>query len=108
MAREVTEVVAGISASIGAGTDAMERVEIVTRGEGRWSYLPEEKARLLAETAAPGAKVSDVALRHGICASLLHRWRRPAEGRPVRKILRRAPRPASFVPLLRLPGETGI
>jgi len=79
----------------------MERVEIVTRGEGRRSYSPEEKARLLAETAAPGAKVVEVARRYGICASLLHRWRRQTEGRPVRRMPRRAAQPASFVPLLR-------
>ncbi len=36
MAREV--------AGTGAGTGALERVEIVTRGEGRRSYSPEEKA----------------------------------------------------------------
>ena len=100
MAREVASAVAGTSAITGAGTGALERVEIVTRGEGRRSYSPEEKARLLAETAAPGARVCEVARRHGICASLLHRWRRQAEGRPVRKLPRRAARPTSFVPLL--------
>jgi transposase len=78
----------------------MERVEIVTRGEGRRSYTPEEKVRLLSEAAAPGARVSEVARRHGVCASLLHRWRRQAEGRPVRKMPRRSARPAAFVPLL--------
>ena len=100
MARDVASAVAGTSASTGAGTGALERVEIVTRGEGRRSYSPEEKARLLVEAAAPGARVSEVARRHGICASLLHRWRRQAEGRPVRKLPRRAARPTAFVPLL--------
>ena len=100
MARDVANTVAGTSASTGAGTGATERVEIVTRGEGRRSYAPEEKARLRAETATPGATVVEVAQRHGICASLLHRWRRQAEGRPVRKMPRRAAQPASFVPLL--------
>ena len=100
MAREMAKVVAGTSASTDAGTGAPGRVEIVTRGEGRRSYTPEEKARLLSEAAAPGARVSEVARRHGVCASLLHRWRRQAEGRPVRKMPRRAARPAPFVPLL--------
>ncbi len=100
MAKEVASPVAGTSVSTGAGTGAMERVESVTRGEGRRSYSPEDKARLLAETAAPGARVSEVARRRGICASLLHRWRREAEGWPVRKMPRRAARPASFVPVL--------
>ncbi|MBL6081201.1 transposase [Belnapia sp. T18] len=88
-------------ASTGAGTGAeivaTERVEIVTRGERRRSYTPEDKARLLAETAEPGARVLEVARRHGISPSLLHRWRREAEGRPLRKMTRSLPR---LVPLL--------
>jgi len=100
MAKNVAGIVAGTGASTGAGTSAMERVEIVTRGEGRRSYTPEEKARLLLEAAAPGARVSEVARWHGVCASLLHRWRRQAEGRPVREMPRRAARPGAFVPLL--------
>ena len=78
----------------------MGRVEVVTRGERRRSYSPEEKARLLAEAMAPGARVLEVARRHGVCASLLHRWRRQAEGRPVRRQAKRAVHPAPFVPLL--------
>ena len=88
---------AGTGASTGAGTVATERVEIVTRGERRRSYTPEEKARLLAEAAEPGARVLEVAKRHGMSQSLLHRWRREAEGRPARKAARRVP---GLVPLL--------
>jgi transposase len=74
----------GAGASAGAGTVAMERVEIVTRGERLRSYSSEMKARLLMETAAPGTRVLEVAQRHGISPSLLNRWRREAEGRPAR------------------------
>jgi transposase len=92
---------ASTGASTGADTVAMERVEIVTRGERRRSYTLEDKARLLAETAEPGVRVRvrvlEVAQRHGISPSLLHRWRREAEGRPLRKIARPVPR---LVPLL--------
>ncbi len=87
----------GTGASTGADTGVTERVEIVSRGERRRSYTPEDKARLLAETAEPGARVLEVAQRHGISPSLLHRWRREAEGRPPRKAARPAPR---LVPLL--------
>jgi len=72
--------VAGPGASIGAGTVASERVEIVTRGEGRRSFSAEEKVRLVAETLRPGETVTAVSRRHGICTSLLHRWRRAAQG----------------------------
>jgi transposase len=75
----------------------MERVEIVTRG-GRRDYTAEEKAAFLAEAAEPGVRVLEVAQRHGISPSLIHRWRREAEGRPVKhKVARRPPR---LVPLI--------
>ncbi len=85
------------SASTGAATDGVTRVEIVTRGEARRSYTPDEKARLLTEAAEPGARVLLVARRHGVSPSLVYRWRRQAEGRAAR---RARPRPPAFVPLL--------
>ena len=89
--------VANTSASTGASTGATERVEIVTRGARR-DYTVEEKAAFLAEAAEPGARVQAVAQRHGISPSLLHRWRREAEGRPVKH--KKAPRPPRLVPLM--------
>ena len=91
----------GTGAGTGAATDGVERVEIVTRGETRRSYTPDEKARLLTDAAAPGARVLLVAQRHGVSPSLVYRWRRQAAGRAVRKA---APRPPGFVRLL---GENG-
>jgi transposase len=81
--------VAGTDASTGAGTVASERVEIVTRGERRRSFSVEEKVRLVAETFQPGETVTAVSRRHGICTSLLHRWRRAARGEvPSRRAAR--------------------
>ena len=94
---------AGSKSSTGAGTVAgaggVERGDIVTRGEVRRSYTPEEKARLLTEAAEPGARVLLVARRHGVSPSLMYRWRHQAEaeGRGLRKA---PPRPPAFVPLL--------
>jgi transposase len=42
----------------------------------RWST--DEKARLVAETLAPGARVSEVARRNDVAPSLLFTWRRQA------------------------------
>ena len=84
-------------AATGAATDGVTRVEIVTRGEARRSYTPDEKARLLTEAAEPGARVLLVAQRHGVSPSLVYRWRRQAEGRAVR---RARPRPPAFLPVL--------
>jgi|SRR5215207_756940 len=87
----------GTGAGTGAATDGTERVEIVTRAEARRSYTPEEKARMLTDAAAPGARVLLVAQRHGVSPSLVYRWRRQAEGRAVR---RARPRPPAFLPVL--------
>jgi len=86
-----------ISASTDAATDGVTRVEIVTRGEARREYTPDERARVLTEAAQPGARVLLVAQRYGISPSLVYRWRREAAGRPSRQAPPRAPR---FVPLL--------
>jgi transposase len=72
-------------------------VEIVTRGEARREYTPDERARVLTDAAQPGARVLLVAQRYGISPSLVYRWRREAAGRPARQTPPRAPR---FVPLL--------
>ena len=86
-----------ISASTDAATDGVARVEIVTRGEARREYTPEERAAVLTEAAMPGARVLQVAQRYGISPSLVYRWRREAAGRPARQARPRTPR---FVPLL--------
>lgn len=85
------------SASTDAATDGVARVEIVTRGEARREYTPDERATVLTEAAMPGARVLLVAQRYGISPSLVYRWRREAAGRPARQATPRAPR---FVPLL--------
>ena len=84
-----------IGASTDAATDGVARVEIVTRGEARREYTPEERAAVLTEAAMPGARVLLVAQRYGVSPSLVYRWRREAAGRPARQT-----RPRRFVPLL--------
>ena len=84
------------SASTDAATDDVTRIEIVTRGEVRREYTPDERARVLTEAAQPGARVLLVAQRYGISPSLVYRWRREATGRPARQ----TPRAPRFVPLL--------
>jgi transposase len=86
-----------ISASTDAATDGVARVEIITRGEVRRDYTPEERATVLTEVAMPGARVLLVAQRYGVSPSLVYRWRREAAGRPARRAPPRTPR---FVPLL--------
>ena len=52
------------------------RVEVLDRVERRRRWSREYKARIIEETLAPGAKVSEVARRHWISASLVFTWRR--------------------------------
>jgi len=54
----------------------VESIQIIA--DRRRVHDPSVRERVTAEALAPGASVQDVALRHGICASLVYRWRRSA------------------------------
>ena len=54
------------------------RVEVLGGVERRRRWSSDEKTRLIEETLVPGARVSEVARRNGISASLLFTWRRQA------------------------------
>src|SRR5580692_12139116 len=53
-------------------------VEVFTGTGRRRRWSSDEKARIVEETLAPGAVVSEVARRHGVAQSLLFTWRRLA------------------------------
>ena len=55
---------------------AYRRIELITGAPRRRRWSAEEKARILAESFQPGARVSDVALRHGVNRGLVWSWRR--------------------------------
>lgn len=54
------------------------RIEVITGRRQRRSYTAEEKARIVAESAAPDANISEVARRNGVNRGLLTVWRRQA------------------------------
>jgi transposase len=81
---------------VGGGT-----IEIITGRERRRRWSVEEKLRLVAETEEVGARVTEVAARHGVYPGLLFTWRRQA-----RDGLLLAPPPVSFVPVRVAAGET--
>ena len=62
-----------------AGT--YRRIELITGDAKRRIWTAEEKAQILAESFRPGAKVSDVARRHGMNRGLLWTWRHQARKR---------------------------
>ena len=57
---------------------ATDRLEVITEtGRRRW-FSRDDKARIVEETLAPGAVVSDVARRHGLTPQQVFTWRRQA------------------------------
>lgn len=54
------------------------RVVVLDGLERRRRWSQDDKARIVEETLAPGAKVTEVARRNGVAASLVFTWRRQA------------------------------
>ena len=52
----------------------LHRIEIVA--ERRRAHDDGFRAAMVAQSLAPGVRIRDLARRHGICASLIYRWRR--------------------------------
>lgn len=52
-----------------------ERMAVLEGPTGRRSWSDEEKGRIVAESFAPGARVCDVARRHGMTPQQLSTWR---------------------------------
>jgi transposase len=56
----------------------VRRVEIINGLSGRRRWSVDDKARIVEETLAPGAVVSEIARRHGLSPQQLFGWRRAA------------------------------
>src|ERR1700719_4099987 len=54
----------------------LRRFEVITGTGRRRNWPPDVQARIVAESLAPGARVSDVAGRHEIRPQQLFGWRR--------------------------------
>ena len=75
--------------------DAPRRMEILNGADRRRRWSDGEKARIVAETLAPGAVVAQIARRYDVRAQQIHGWRKDArEGRlvlPIDRALTFAP-----------------
>jgi transposase len=60
------------------------RVEVLGGMERRRRWSHDDKMRIVEETLVPGAKVTEVARRNGVAASVVFTWRRQA--RTVEKV----------------------
>jgi len=79
-------------------------VEVITRGERRRSWTPEQKREIVMESLEPGGSPIAVARRHGIGSGLLYTWRRQMVAGQLKALL---PVPPSFVPVGALPDGEG-
>lgn len=52
-----------------------QRIEVITRGERRRRWTPEQKREIAAESLEPGASPIAVARKHGISTGQLYTWR---------------------------------
>ncbi|WP_040622137.1 IS66-like element accessory protein TnpA [Rhodovulum sp. PH10] len=59
-------------------TGAVHRIEVISGTGRRRRFSTNDKARIVEETLAPGAVVSEVARRHGLTPQQVFTWRRQA------------------------------
>ena len=83
------------------GKGEFRRVEVLTGPGRRRRWSADEKARIVAETLVPGARVSEVARRWQICSQQVFGWRR-AMRQDVASVPRelRTPATPGFVPIV--------
>ncbi len=62
------------------------RAEVLSGPERRRRWTFEQKARIVAESLAPGAVASEVARRHGLHRNQLYGWRREVRGNAVGRL----------------------
>ena len=79
-------------------------IEVITRGERRRIWTPEQKRDIVMESLEPGGSPTAVARRHGIGSGLLYTWRRQMVEGQLKAPL---PVPPSFVPVAALPEGGG-
>jgi transposase len=85
-------------------TDTFRRVEVISGVARRRRWPRSEKARIVAESYAPGASATAVAVRHGLHRNQIFAWRRQLRNHAA---LVGAGAP-EFVPVrLASPAETG-
>ena len=67
---------AGLPSNLPIDGHSFRRVEVLTGAPRRRRWSAAEKAAIVAESLAPGAVASTVALRHGLHRNQLYMWRR--------------------------------
>jgi transposase len=95
---------AGLPSNYTTEPDSFRRVEVICGVARRRRWPRSEKARIVAESYAPGTSATAVAVRHGLHRNQIFAWRRQLRNHAA---LVGAGAP-EFVPVtLASPGETG-
>src|SRR5438132_14145086 len=66
----------GVPSNLPIDGHSFRRVEVLTGTPRRRRWSDAEKAAIVAESLAPGARTSEIALRHGLHHNQLYDWRR--------------------------------
>ena len=86
--------------------EPVRRLEVITGTGRRRRFSDDDKARIVEETLAPGAVVSEVARRHGLSPQQLFGWRRQARQPAATSTDAEAPRFVPAVVEAQLPERT--
>jgi transposase len=85
------------------GIIGVRRLEVITGVGGRRVWRSEDKGRIVAESFAAGANVSEVARRYGLRPQQVYAWRRLARNGALALPAEEA---LGFVPVVAAGGET--
>ena len=66
--------------TIGRRSARRPRIELITRGERRRIWTPEQKREIALESLDPGTTPMAVARKHAISSGLLYTWRQQVLG----------------------------
>ena len=87
---------------------SFRRVEVLTGAPRRRRWSATEKAAIVAESLAPGAVASTVALRHGLHRKQLYMWRREVQSGALAKAGGALPDFVPIVPENRAASRSGV
>jgi transposase len=66
-------------------------IEVVTRGERRRAWTPDQKREIVVESLGPALTPTEVARKHGIGTGLLYTWRQQVLGEQMGLLTRSPP-----------------
>src|SRR3954470_3468837 len=78
--------------TIGHKSARSPRIEVITRGERRRTWTPEQKREIVAESLGPELTPTEVARKHAISSGQLYTWRQQLLTMPGAVMERAMPR----------------